>query len=87
MGGVNISIADPEKIQKNYIIVFQNVVLFHDSVMENIRLGRMNALDVEVLAAANAAQCDGFVGKLPNGYQTVISENGPTLSGGERQRL
>ena len=68
-------------------MVFQDVVLFRDTVMENIRLGRLGATDEEVLAAAKAAQCDGFIKRLPQGYQTVIGENGSTLSGGERQRI
>ena len=68
-------------------MVFQDVVLFRDTVMENIRLGRRGATDEEVLEAARAAQCDAFIRKLPQGYQTVIGENGATLSGGERQRI
>lgn len=68
-------------------MVFQDVVLFDDTVMENIRLGRHGASDAEVLAAAKAANCDEFVGKLPEGYQTPIGENGARLSGGERQRI
>ena len=68
-------------------MVFQDVVLFDDTVMENIRLGRHGATDEEVLAAAKAANCDEFVDKLPNGYQTSIGENGAKLSGGERQRI
>ena len=66
---------------------FQDVVLFRDTVMENIRLGRRGATDEEVLEAARVAQCDEFIRKLPQGYQTVIGENGSTLSGGERQRI
>lgn len=87
LGGVDVSTIEPEALLKNYAIVFQDVVLFHDTVMENIRLGRRSATDEEVLAAAKAAQCDSFVQKLPEGYQTVIGENGSTLSGGERQRI
>ena len=68
-------------------MVFQDVVLFRDTVMENIRLGRRGATDEEVLEAAKAAQCDEFIRRLPQGYQTVIGENGSTLSGGERQRI
>ncbi len=75
IGGVDITTVDPEVLLENYAIVFQDVVLFHDTVMENIRLGRRNATDEEVLAAAKAAQCDEFVQKLPEGYQTVIGEN------------
>ena len=68
-------------------MVFQDVVLFDDTVMENIRLGRRGATDEEVLAAARAANCDEFVRKLPQGYHTPIGENGAKLSGGERQRI
>ena len=68
-------------------MVFQDVVLFRDTVMENIRLGRRGATDKEVIAAAKAARCDEFIQKLPQGYQTVIGENGSTLSGGECQRI
>ena len=68
-------------------MVFQDVVLFRDTVMENIRLGRRGATDEEVIAAAKAARCDEFIQKLPQGYQTMIGENGSTLSGGERQRI
>lgn len=87
LGGVDISTIDPETLLKHYAMVFQDVVLFHDTVMENIRLGRRNATDEEVLAVAKAAQCDGFIRRLPQGYQTIIGENGSTLSGGERQRI
>ena len=68
-------------------MVFQDVVLFDDTVMENIRLGRRGASDAEVMAAAKAANCEEFVSKLPQGYQTPIGENGAKLSGGERQRI
>lgn len=68
-------------------MVFQNVVLFNNTVMENIRVGRKDATDAEVVAAAKAARCHEFIEKLPDGYQTVIGENGSTLSGGECQRL
>ena len=68
-------------------MVFQDVVLFDDTVMENIRLGRHGASDEEVFAAAKAAKCDEFVNKLPSGYETPIGENGARLSGGERQRI
>ncbi|HCM20617.1 MAG TPA: ABC transporter ATP-binding protein, partial [Porphyromonadaceae bacterium] len=70
-----------------YSIVFQDVVLFNASVMDNIRIGKKEASDEEVLKAAHAAQCDDFVEKLPDGYHTIIGENGSTLSGGERQRI
>ncbi|GAA0783543.1 ABC transporter ATP-binding protein [Hathewaya limosa] len=87
MGGVDISTISPEALLKNYAIVFQDVTLFNDTVMENIRLGRREATDEEVLNAAKIAMCDEFVMKMPNGYKTVIGENGSTLSGGERQRI
>ena len=78
---------EPETLFKNYAIVFQDVTLFDDSVMENIRLGRAGATDEEVLAAARAAQCEEFVSRLPSGYYSNIGENGCALSGGERQRI
>ena len=87
LGGVDISTIDPETLLRSYSMVFQDVVLFRDTVMENIRLGRRSATNAEVLAAASAAQCDEFIRKLPQGYQTVLGENGSTLSGGERQRI
>ena len=87
LGGVDVSTVDGEALLKNYAIVFQDVVLFADSVMENIRLGKRDATDEEVLAAAKAAQCDAFVSRLPEGYHTLIGENGSRLSGGERQRI
>lgn len=87
LGGVNIANIEPEALLENYSIVFQDVVLFHDTILENIRLGRRNATDEQVLAAAKAAQCDSFVQRLPAGYHTIIGENGCTLSGGERQRI
>ncbi|MPM33335.1 putative multidrug export ATP-binding/permease protein [bioreactor metagenome] len=87
LGGVDVSTVEPESLLKSYAIVFQDVVLFEGTLMENIRLGRREATDEEVLAAARAARCDDFIEKLPKGYQTVIGENGSTLSGGERQRI
>lgn len=87
LGGIDVSTVEPEALLENFAIVFQDVVLFHDTVMENIRLGRRSASDEEVIAAAKAAQCDEFVQKMQQGYQTVIGENGSTLSGGERQRI
>lgn len=87
LGGQDISQVEPETLLEKFSIVFQDVVLFNNTVMENIRLGRRGASDEEVLAAARAAQCDEFVRRLPKGYDTVIGENGSTLSGGERQRL
>ncbi len=87
LGGTDISGIEPETLLRHYAMVFQDVVLFRDTVMENIRLGRRDATDEEVLAAAKAAQCDEFIRLLPDGYRTVIGENGSTLSGGERQRI
>lgn len=87
LGGVDVSGIDPEVLLSAYAEVFQDVVLFDETVMENIRLGRADATDEEVLAAARAANCDEFVNRLPQGYQTMIGENGARLSGGERQRI
>lgn len=87
LGGTDVKNVDPEKLLSAYSIVFQDVTLFNNTVMENIRIGRQNATDEEVLAAAREAQCDEFVEKLPEGYQTMIGENGSALSGGERQRI
>ncbi|MDO5142201.1 MAG: ABC transporter ATP-binding protein [Eubacteriales bacterium] len=87
VGGVDITTVDPETLLRDYAMVFQDVVLFDDTVMENIRLGRRGATDDEVIAAACAANCADFVAKLPNGYHTPIGENGARLSGGERQRI
>lgn len=87
VGGVDIATVDPEILLTDYSMVFQDVVLFDDTVMENIRLGRRGASDAEVMAAAKAANCEEFVSKLPQGYQTPIGENGAKLSGGERQRI
>ena len=87
LGGVDVSRVDPETLLTYYSMVFQDVVLFRDTVMENIRLGRREASDAEVIAAAKAARCDEFIQNLPQGYQTIIGENGSTLSGGERQRI
>lgn len=87
VGGENISKVDPETLMQQFSIVFQDVTLFNNSVIENIRIGRRGASDEEVLAAAKAANCDEFVSKLPDGYNTMIGENGSMLSGGERQRI
>ena len=87
LGGVDISEVEPETLLKNFAIVFQDVLLFDESVMENIRLGRKDATDEEVRAAAKAAQCEEFIERLPEGYDTNIGENGSFLSGGERQRI
>lgn len=87
VGGENVSKVDPETLMQQYSIVFQDVTLFNNSVIENIRIGRRGASDEEVLAAAKAANCDEFVSKLSDGYNTMIGENGSMLSGGERQRI
>ncbi len=87
LGGEDISKIDTETLLKNYAIVFQDVALFNSSVMENIRLGRKDATDEEVMHVAKLAQCEEFIQKLPQGYHTLIGENGETLSGGERQRI
>ncbi len=87
VGGVDINSVDPEVLLTDYSMVFQDVVLFDDTVMENIRLGKHGATDEEVRDAAKAANCDEFVEKLPQGYDTPIGENGAKLSGGERQRI
>lgn len=87
LGGTDVRTVDPEKLLSAYSIVFQDVTLFNNTVMENIRIGRQGATDEEVLAAAREAQCDEFVEKLPEGYRTMIGENGSALSGGERQRI
>ncbi len=87
LGGEDISLVDPETLLNYYSIVFQDVTLFNSSVMENIRLGKKDASDKEVIKAAQLAQCDEFVKKLPKGYDTLIGENGERLSGGERQRI
>ena len=87
VGGVDIKTVDPETLLTDYSMVFQDVVLFDDTVMENIRLGKHGASDEEVLAAAASANCDEFISRLPEGYKTKIGENGARLSGGERQRI
>ena len=87
VGGVDVASVDPEQLLTAYSIVFQDVTLFNNTVMENIRIGRKDASDAEVMEAAKAAMCDEFIAKLPQGYQTMIGENGSTLSGGERQRI
>lgn len=87
VGGMDISKVDPETLLSLYAIVFQDVTLFNNTIMENIRLGRKDATDEEVLAAAKLANVDEFALKLPNGYNTDIGENGCELSGGERQRI
>ncbi len=87
IGGVDVKTLDPEHLMSYMSFVFQDVVLFNDTVYHNIRIGNMEATEEQVLEAARAACCDEFISALPNGYQTVLGENGSTLSGGERQRI
>ena len=87
VGGKDIKSMEPESLMSYMSFVFQDVTLFNDTVMNNIRLGNPNATDNQVIAAAKAAYCDEFVREMPDGYQTVLGENGNTLSGGERQRI
>lgn len=87
LGGTDISTIDPEALLRNFAVVFQDVVLFNASVIDNIRIGRRDATDEDVMRVARLACCDEFVSRLPDGYHTVIGENGQTLSGGERQRI
>jgi ATP-binding cassette subfamily B protein len=87
LGGQNLAKLDSEKLLENFSIVFQDVILFNTTILENIRIGRKDATDEEVLQAAKLAECDEFVQKLPDGYGTVIGENGELLSGGQRQRI
>ena len=87
VGGVDVASVDPEVLLADFSVVFQDVLLFDDTVKGNIRLGRRGATDEEALAAARAANCDEFVSRLPEGYDTMIGENGARLSGGERQRI
>ncbi|MBQ2559294.1 MAG: ABC transporter ATP-binding protein [Fibrobacter sp.] len=87
LGGQDISKIDPETLLMNFSIVFQDVVLFNTSIKDNIRIGKRSASDEEILKVAKLAGCDDFVQKMPQGYDTVIGENGETLSGGERQRI
>jgi len=87
IGGIDIKTLDPEHLMEYMSFVFQDVVLFNDTIYNNIRIGNMNATQEQVLAAAKAARCDEFADRLPDGYSTMLGENGSTLSGGERQRL
>ena len=87
LGGKNIAEMDAEALLKNYAVVFQDVLLFNASVADNIRIGKRNATDDEVRQTARLAQCDDFIRSMPQGYDTIIGENGETLSGGERQRI
>ncbi|MFQ7172430.1 MAG: ATP-binding cassette domain-containing protein [Thomasclavelia ramosa] len=87
IGGIDIFTVDPEILLSKFSIVFQEVVLFNNTILENIRIGKKDATDEEVMEAAQKAFCDEFVEKLPDGYNTVIGENGSKLSGGQRQRI
>lgn len=87
VGGMNVSKIDPEKLLSLYSIVFQDVTLFNNTVMENIRIGKKDATDEEVMAAARLANCEDFVEKMPEKWNSMIGENGSELSGGERQRI
>ncbi len=87
LGGMDVSKVDPETLFSAYSIVFQDVTLFNQSILDNIRIGRKDASDEEVKRAAKLANCDEFVSRLPQGYDTIIGENGSELSGGERQRI
>jgi ATP-binding cassette subfamily B protein len=87
IGGVNVRALEPEHLMSYLSFVFQDVVLFNDTILGNIRIGNRDATDEQVLAAARAARCDDFVSQLPGGYDTMLGENGATLSGGERQRI
>lgn len=87
LGGQDISRIDPEALLKNYAVVFQDVLLFNASVIDNIKIGKQDATEEEVKRIARLARCDEFISRLPNGYETIIGENGETLSGGERQRI
>lgn len=87
VGGMNVSDIDPESLLSLYSIVFQDVTLFNNTVMENIRIGKKDATDEEVMAAAKLANCTDFIEKLPDKWNTMIGENGSELSGGERQRI
>ncbi len=87
VGGMDISNVEPETLLSLYSIVFQDVTLFNNTIMENIRIGRKDASDEEVLAAARMANCEEFAARLPQGYDSMIGENGCELSGGERQRI
>ena len=87
LGGNDIAHIDPETLLRNYAVVFQDVLLFNASVSDNIRIGKRDATNEEVRRVAQLAQCDDFINRMPNGYDTIIGENGETLSGGERQRI
>ncbi|MBQ6041583.1 MAG: ABC transporter ATP-binding protein [Oscillospiraceae bacterium] len=87
IGGTDLRSIDPEHLTDYVTVVFQDVILFNDTVFNNIKIGNMNATDEEVMRAAKLACCDEFVSRMPDGYQTLLGENGNTVSGGERQRI
>lgn len=87
VGGMDVNRTDPEALMSLFSIVFQDVTLFHNTILENIRIGNPKASDEEVIAAAKLAHVDEFADKLPDGWNTMIGENGDRLSGGERQRI
>lgn len=87
VGGVDVKSVEPEQLLTAFSIVFQDVTLFNNTVMENIRIGRKDATDAEVIEAARMANCEEFVEKLPEKWNSNIGENGSSLSGGERQRI
>jgi len=87
LGNHDMSKIESDTLLENYSIVFQDAVLFNTSIMDNIRIGKHNATEEEVIRVAKLAQCDEFVSKMPEKYRTIIGENGSTLSGGERQRI
>lgn len=87
LGGVDVATVEPEALLKHYAVVFQDVVLFHDTILANIQIGNREASMEEIRWAATAAGCDDFISRLPQGYNTIVGENGCTLSGGERQRI
>ena len=87
LGGHDISQVDPEHLYKYYSMVFQNVLLFNNTIMENVRIGNPDASDQEVVDACKAAMAHDFISRLPQGYNTMVGEDGRLLSGGERQRI
>ena len=87
IGGEDISKVDPETLLKNFSIVFQDVTLFNSSIKDNIKIGKKDATDEEIVRAAKIAKCYEFINKMPEGIDTLIGENGQRLSGGERQRI
>ena len=87
LGGIDVKTLEPEHLMQKFSFVFQDVTLFNDTIENNIRIGKPDASIVEIRNAARAACCDEFIEKLPDGYDTMLGENGATLSGGERQRI